>query len=205
VKFFSLAFEVGFKKSSLLNLKLQFSNPSLMKFFGGLTILDFLLKHKNFLFLFGSQLLKFLLLVKGGLEASEFLAHAFEFVLPETTGKFNVKTGEGSGENNLLKVLLEFLEMELGRHDGFLKHLDVVCVRVKTVELLKVLVELDLLQDLGNEVDTADETFHVGFEANVRVGAALSHVSFEQLQKILEEDVHLGCFPCLRAPSVKLN
>jgi hypothetical protein len=40
--------------------------------------------------------------------------------------------------------------MKLRRHDGFLQHFNIVSVRVKTSQLLEIVVELNLLENLGD-------------------------------------------------------
>jgi hypothetical protein len=87
--------------------------------------------------------------------------------------------------------------MELGRHDSVLQHLDVLDVGVETAQFLQVVVELYFLQDLGDEVDSTDKTFHLGLQPDVWIGAAVPHIVLEQFQKILQQNVHLRGLPGL--------
>ena len=79
----------------------------------------------------------------------------------------------------MLEVFFEFLEVELGGHDCVFQHFDVLGIRVQTAQFLKIVVELYFLEDFADEVDSADEAFHFGFESDVGVGAALSGVVLE--------------------------
>ena len=83
---------------------------------------------------------------------------------------------EGSRVRDLLKIFLELFEVELGGHDGFFKHFDILSFGVETAQLLKVVIQFNFLKNFGDEINSADKTFHISFESDVRVGAALPHI-----------------------------
>ena len=51
-------------------------------------------------------------------------------------------------------------------------------IRVETAKFLKVVIKLDLFHDFDDEIDSSNEPFHLSFQSDMRVGAALSKVCF---------------------------
>lgn len=114
-EFLLLLFDLIFQRWSLLNLQLKFTYTFFVQLLSWLSVLDVLLKDKNFLFGFKQVCLKIFLFTHEFLESAELWVDKLTFFDPDFTRKIALDFRQLVGVHDIIQIVDQFLQMELSR------------------------------------------------------------------------------------------